>query len=97
MVSLGNAIRNLRKAGGLTQRSLATRVGVSPTYLSHVEAGRREPSVTLLRGLARELAVPPGIFLAILLSADLPRERREEYQAILSRLFEIATESASRS
>lgn len=95
MVTLGHAIRNLRKASGLTQKSLAERVGVDPTYLSHVEAGRREPSVTLLRALARELTVPPGIFLAILLSADLPRERQGEYRAILSRLLAIANESAT--
>lgn len=96
MVSLGEAIRNLRKASGLTQKGLAGMVGVNPTYLSHVETGRREPSVTLLRALARELTVPPGIFLAILLSADLPPRRQEEYRAILSRLLAIATDSVVR-
>jgi transcriptional regulator with XRE-family HTH domain len=95
MVSLGEAIRNLRAASGLTQKRLAELVGTSPTYLSHVEAGRREPSVTLLRALARVLDVPPGIFLAILLSADLPPKRQSEYRAILSRLLDIASKSAA--
>jgi transcriptional regulator with XRE-family HTH domain len=93
MGELGQAIRTLRTANALTQKALAEKVNVSPTYLSHVEAGRREPSVTLLRSLARALGASPGLFIAIVLSSDLPSNRRSTYQAILNRLVELEAQS----
>lgn len=42
MKSLGQTIRHLRKARGLTQRDLAAQVGINFTYLSKVENDRLE-------------------------------------------------------
>jgi transcriptional regulator with XRE-family HTH domain len=89
MVTIGKAIRQLRQASGLTQKELASLAGIHASYLSHVEADRREPSVTLLRALAQNLNVPPGLFLAILLSADLPAADQKVYQPIISRLIQL--------
>ena len=38
----------LRKERGLSQRSVASALGVSQAVLSHYENGKREPSLTLL-------------------------------------------------
>ncbi len=55
MVDLGTA----RAKAGLTQRQLASRLGVTQAYLSMLERGVREPSPDLSRRLARALALSP--------------------------------------
>jgi transcriptional regulator with XRE-family HTH domain len=56
---LGERIKQLRKARGLTQRKLADAVGIDFTYLSKIESGMLpySPSAKTLKGLAVELGV----------------------------------------
>lgn len=70
----------------MSQKDLAAAVGVVPSYLSHVEADRREPSLTLLRALARELDVPLGQFLVAVLVADMSASDRELLLPLVSGL-----------
>lgn len=55
--SLGADLRALRKARGLTLVELAEVLGRSVGWLSQVERGKSEPSVTDLRGMAAALDV----------------------------------------
>jgi transcriptional regulator with XRE-family HTH domain len=52
----------MRTATGLRQTEVASRLGVTSNYISLVENGKREPSVSFLRDLARVLNVPVGLF-----------------------------------
>ena len=61
-MTLGNAIKLIRTARGFKQRELAKRLGKTANYLSLIESGKREPSVSFLKDLARELTVPVGVF-----------------------------------
>jgi transcriptional regulator with XRE-family HTH domain len=61
-MTLGSAIKLVRIAKGVRQVTLATELGVSPNYLSLIEVGKREPSITFLRLLAKKLEVPIGMF-----------------------------------
>ena len=61
-MTLGSAIKLIRTAKGVKQRALATGLNVSANYLSLLESGKREPSIAFLRGLAKELGVPIGMF-----------------------------------
>jgi len=61
-MTLGSAIKLIRTAKGVKQRALATELNVSANYLSLLEGGKREPSISFLRALARELEVPIGMF-----------------------------------
>jgi predicted transcriptional regulator/DNA-binding XRE family transcriptional regulator len=54
-VHLGPRIRTARIALGLSQRALADRVGISPSYLNLLEADRRPVTTDLLLKLARAL------------------------------------------
>ena len=58
---LGQAIRNLRKEQGLTQRNLAKMAGVSTPWLSNVENGKASVEIGLvfqvLRALGRTLSI----------------------------------------
>jgi DNA-binding XRE family transcriptional regulator len=50
-------VRVFREHRGLTQQTLAGACGISKPYLSQVEAGRRKPSIEVLKKLAEALAV----------------------------------------
>ncbi len=52
MVALGAKIRRFRKDLGLSQETLAERVGVSPVYICMIENGKRTLSLTLLSQIA---------------------------------------------
>jgi len=58
MINLARTIRIHRQDAGLTQAALADRVGVESTYLSALERGKKEPSLSLLRRLASALRTP---------------------------------------
>jgi len=55
--AFGPRLRALREAAGLSQTSLAGD-GLSASYVSHLEAGRREPTEAVLRVLSDRLGVP---------------------------------------
>jgi transcriptional regulator with XRE-family HTH domain len=54
----GNWLRKERERKGWTQAQAATRLGVSQTYLSLLESGRRPVSRRVARKLQRQFAVP---------------------------------------
>lgn len=61
-MTLGNAIKLVRTATGIKQVVLAKKLNVSANYLSLLENGKREPSISFLRRLSGALGVPVGIF-----------------------------------
>ena len=56
MVEIGQRLRETREAKKISQRTLSA-PGVTPAYISRVEAGQRMPSLNALRILARGLGV----------------------------------------
>ena len=71
ILALGQRIRHVRQAAGLTLEDLSARVGVTPSQLSLVETGKREAKIGLLSELARALEVE----VAELLDESPPTER----------------------
>ena len=59
---LGDKIRKIRKSEGLTMAALSEKVGVSESYISQLERGLTDPSVSLLRRLASALQVSVSAF-----------------------------------
>ena len=57
--ALGFAVRELRRARGLSQDELAARSGMHRTYVGGIERGRRNPTYASLARLARGLGVRP--------------------------------------
>lgn len=51
-------LRQLREKKGLAADTLARAVGISPSYLSMIESGERQPDAAIRRSLAWELGVP---------------------------------------
>ncbi len=54
---LGNRIKTLREARGLTQGALAKMINVTKSTISYYESGKRVPTVSNLHDLARALNV----------------------------------------
>jgi HTH-type transcriptional regulator, competence development regulator len=80
MQTFGQAIRELRRAKGLTQRVVAAAVGIDFTYLSKLENDRGEPpSERLVRDLAEVLEADAEELQA--LAGRIPGELRERAQA----------------
>ena len=60
-------LRQLRRDNDLTQRDLAAKAGVPQSTIAEVEAGQREPSLTLLSRIAESAGQSIAIRLAPLL------------------------------
>lgn len=60
---LGLNIRRLREAKGWSQEDYADRAGIHRTYVSDIERGRRNPTVTVVEKLAGPFDIPPGDLL----------------------------------
>lgn len=58
-------VRRTRKASGLSQEALAHEAGVDRTYVSQVERGKRNVTVTVLARLARALNTTPDQLLIV--------------------------------
>jgi len=62
-VRLGRNVRHFRLKLGLSQEALAEDAGIHRTYVSDVERGARNPTVTVVEKLARALKVSAGELL----------------------------------
>ncbi len=60
---VGQQLRTLREARGLSQAELARRSGTPRTYLIALEQGQHEPSLALLQRLAAALGYPWRTFV----------------------------------
>jgi transcriptional regulator with XRE-family HTH domain len=60
----GEALKRWREKRGLTQEALAHEAGITTSYASQVERGRKVPSLTVILKLCRALDCAPGELLA---------------------------------
>lgn len=56
-IGLGKAIRALRAEGELSQETLGHRAEIHPTWISHIESGRINPTWGNVRRIAKGLSV----------------------------------------
>jgi transcriptional regulator with XRE-family HTH domain len=64
LLKVGKRVRNLRTDRGWSQEELADRSGVNRSYMSRVELGKSDVSLSVLHKIARTL----GLSLAELLT-----------------------------
>jgi len=60
---LGDNVRRLRTDKGWSQEDYADRAGIHRTYVSDIERGARNPTITVVEKLAKPLGVTPGKLL----------------------------------
>lgn len=73
-VEVGEIIRLVRKAKGLTARQLSLQAGLSESYVGKLESGSLEPSLSAFARIAFELHLTPAeIHTIVLLQAHQTR------------------------
>ena len=60
---LGSNVRRLREEKGWSQEDYADRAEIHRTYVSDIERGRRNPTITVVEKLAVPFGVAPGDLL----------------------------------
>lgn len=60
---LAKNLRQLRQENGWSQEAFADEAGLHRTYISDLERGARNPTITVVEKLASALDVPPGRLL----------------------------------
>lgn len=80
VTSLDRHVREARERAGLSQGELARKSGVHPTYISHVERGKRELGGDALARVAAVL----GVSVAFLLDGDRAPEYRLAQDAVVA-------------
>jgi transcriptional regulator with XRE-family HTH domain len=63
-VAFGKVLRDQRTSSGLSQEALALESQVDRTFVSQMERGIRQPTLTTLCRLARTLNVAPSTLVA---------------------------------
>jgi transcriptional regulator with XRE-family HTH domain len=82
-MNLGETIKLLRKRNGLNQSQLAELCEITVTYLSLIENGKKEPTLSLLKTIANNLQVPlPILLFTALTEDDIPEPRKELFSVI---------------
>lgn len=83
---IGQRIRKIRKARGLSQEALAEQVGISITHMSHIETGNTKLSLPVLVSLAAALEVPTDDLLS-----DSPASQRSAAMETIAGLLDSCT------
>jgi transcriptional regulator with XRE-family HTH domain len=71
-VALGRALRRLRRAAGLSQEQLGLEADVQRNFISLIETGQNQPTITTVFKLAQALGVR---------ASDLIAEAEQEMRA----------------
>ena len=64
VAAFAHALREARLGAGLTQVDLAERAEVSVRFISQLETGKRQPSLSALAALAAGLMIPMSVLVA---------------------------------
>ena len=67
-MNYGRGIEAARTRQGISKRRLAALVGVDPSYITHLEAGKKTPSLPVVEKSATAREVP--VYVLMLMSSD---------------------------
>ncbi len=82
---IGERLRALRLAAGLTQERLAERAELHPTYIGQLERGEKNVTIESLLKITRALGMPPDQFFSHLPGpAAQPGPADTAYQLLLA-------------
>lgn len=90
-MNIARAIRTCRLARRLSQQELAKRVDISPSYLSLLEGGRKEPSLPLLRDLAEALELSIDLLMLTAIDYDSVKKSHDVIGTLFSQMVTALT------
>ena len=93
---IAKRIKDIRMEKGMTQEELAEKIGVSASFLGHIERGTRIASLETLVKLCQALDTDPNYLLAASTSSitrrfptDMPEETRKQLAALFYQGYQI--------
>ena len=93
----GARVRIIRRKQSLTQEELAEKVGISASFMGHIERGSRIASLETLIALCNALKTSPEYFLTASLSDDIdehmPTQLSAEDRNRLSAFLRLANDT----
>lgn len=89
-------LRQLRELRGFSQEKLAEKVGVSLTFIAHLETGRKSPSFETLEALGKALGVHPYRLLipAVPVDEGLVDAATEGLRDVVRRMFLVVNDAS---
>jgi len=90
-MNLGKSIKLCRTNRGLSQEELANKIGLSVSYISLIEKGKRDPAMSTVEEIATALGVP--LSLLTFLAAEpselkgVPEEVRDKLAGVAFKLL----------
>jgi len=88
VIDIGKAIRIVRQAKDLKQSDLAKKAEVSAAFVSLVEKGEKQPSLSSVRRLAAALGVPSEVL--VMMAMDTLESKNEAARDLAESLRKIA-------
>jgi transcriptional regulator with XRE-family HTH domain len=82
-MELGLQLKSIRKIKGYTQKQVCDEIGISQTYLSHVETGKVNVSSNLLNFMCWFYKVPTQfVYWKTLKDTDVPLRKRKQFKQL---------------
>ncbi len=82
-MDLGSTIKALRLQKGLKQNSFAALCSITQTYLSQIEHNIKEPNISTLKIISKNLDIPlPILFFLSLDDKDVKVEKRKAFEML---------------
>lgn len=75
MMDFGNKIQMLRKNNNLSQEKLAAILNINRNYLSRIETGKSEPSLSVLKNIAEYFKVDITTLMDIQMNGSNSQEK----------------------
>lgn len=89
-MNIGHTIKMFRTGLKIKQQDFAMTVGVSANYIYLVENGKREPSLSFLRSVAKALGVPiTFLFVDEEIKPKIGRESEEIYEKLKALILQV--------
>ena len=82
-MNIGKAIKDIRKAKGITQKELASLIDRSVNAVCDIEKGKSWPSMETVNRFAKALGVPQSyILLFSITEEDVPEDKRQIFKVL---------------
>ena len=92
-MKIGHAIKKLRKDAVLNQKTYAWRIGITQTYLSLIESGKRTPNMSVIEKISEFHEVPISILFWFSLEESEVSETKKEYYRLIKPTLDRLIES----
>lgn len=92
-MNIGAAIKELRKEKDISQKELSSLTKISPTSLSLIETGAKQPSNRNLAKIAKALNTSiSSIYLLAIEETDIPRSKQELFKVLFPSIKQLIIE-----